>query len=60
MEEGGGSVVEVAQPAEEAVGLLVVQTAAAEVAVGAVMAAEAAGGVVAYSRGLQAPEKAKE
>lgn len=48
--------VEVAQRAEEAVGLLVVQTAVAEVAVGAVMAAGAAGGVVAYFRGLQGPE----
>lgn len=55
MEEGGGSVAEVAQQAGEAVGLLVVQTAAAEVAVGAVMAAGAAVGVVAYFRGLQGP-----
>jgi len=55
VEEGGGSVVEVAQRAGEAVGLLVVQTAVAEVAVGAVMAAGAAGGAVAYFRGLQGP-----
>lgn len=51
---------EVAQRAGEAVGLLVVQTAAAEVAVGAVMAAGAAVGAVAYFRGLQGPEKAEE
>lgn len=47
---------EVAQRAGEAVGLLVERTAVAEVAVGAVMAAGAAGGVVVYCRGLQGPE----
>lgn len=46
---------EVAQRAGEAVGLLVERTAVAEVAVGAVMAAGAAGGVVVYCRGLQGP-----
>lgn len=55
MEEGGGSVVEEAQPVGEAVGLLVVQTAAAEVAAGAVMAAGAAGEVGACFHGLQGP-----
>lgn len=51
---------EVAQRAGEAVGLLVVQTAVAEVAAGAVTAAGAAGAVEAYFRGLQGPEKAEE
>lgn len=50
---------EAAQRAEEAVGLLVVRTAVAEVAVGAVMAAAAAGAVEAYFRGLQGPEEGR-
>lgn len=46
---------EVARRAGEAVGLLVERTAVAEVVVGAVTVAVAAGGAVVYCRGLQGP-----
>lgn len=60
MEEGAGSVVEVARRVGAAVGLLVVQMAAAAGAAGAAMAAGAAVGAVACFRGLLEPWKAEE